>query len=688
MSIRSDNPIRRLEDDVLGRSAAARSFARQILALDASEGVVIGVLGPWGSGKTSFVNLARHEFERNAVPVIEFNPWMFSGAEQLVDSFFVELAAQLKIRPGMDEIGKDLADYGDIFSGMGWLPLAGPWIERGRGALKVLSKVLEHRKEGVGGRRVKLEKALAKLEIPIIILIDDVDRLSTPEIRDIFKLVRLTASFPNVIYLVAFDRQRVEDALADIGLPGRSYLEKILQIAIDLPAIPDQVLNRQILSAVADALDGIAEPGPFNEEMWPDLFAEIVRPLIRNMRDVRRYAAAVRGTVRALEGQIALADVLALEAVRVFLPDVFTRLHAAVEGLTTTSGFSSGARGEPLRLKEQINSLVAASPAHADLVRTMVNELFPAGQRHIGGSHFGNDWKSVWLRNRRIAHEEILRLYLERVAGEGLRSFTDAEQAWSRFSDRDALDTFLRSLDKERLQDVIDSLMNYDGQFQPRDVVPGTIVLLNLLPDIPKRTGGMFELGSRFTVARVTVRLLRSLQGSSAVEAAVRQILPELTTLSSKRELILQVGHREGVGHKLVSAEAAKEFERSWRHEVRASPAQQLLKEWDLVRVLYLTKRDADPSEGALDLDSSPDMTLALLKASRSEVVSQTVGSRAIRRSPQLAWDVLTELYGDEATLLDRIEALKVTGPKGDDELMALVDKYLGGWRPNSFGED
>jgi predicted KAP-like P-loop ATPase len=87
--IRTDNPIRQSEEDTLGREKTAGTFPRQVLKLDASEGVVVGVLGPWGSGKTSFVNLARAEFDRAGVPILDFNPWMFSGAQQLVDSFFV-----------------------------------------------------------------------------------------------------------------------------------------------------------------------------------------------------------------------------------------------------------------------------------------------------------------------------------------------------------------------------------------------------------------------------------------------------------------------------------------------------------------------------------------------------------------------------------------------------------------------
>lgn len=56
---------------------------------------------------------------------------MFSGADQLVQSFFIELSAQLKLRPDLSEVGELVGDYGETFSGLGWLPLIGPWIERG-----------------------------------------------------------------------------------------------------------------------------------------------------------------------------------------------------------------------------------------------------------------------------------------------------------------------------------------------------------------------------------------------------------------------------------------------------------------------------------------------------------------------------------------------------------------------------
>ena len=174
---------------------------------------------------------------------------------------------------------------------------------------------------------MRIQAALRELQKPIVVVIDDIDRLDTREIQDVFKLVRLTANFPNVIYVLAFDRRRVEEALGEEGIPGRDYLEKIVQVGIDLPSVPVEVLNQATLSAIDAAIAPIENVGPFDEDSWPDVFMEVVRPLIRNMRDVHRYCAAISGTVRSLNGQISLVDVLALEAVRVFLPDVFQQLH-------------------------------------------------------------------------------------------------------------------------------------------------------------------------------------------------------------------------------------------------------------------------------------------------------------------------------------------------------------------------
>ena len=403
VSTAADQPIRQPEDNVLRRAEFARSLAKRVLEIDWSDGIVVGVLGPWGSGKTSVINLARPQWEDDGVKVLDFNPWMFSGTEQLIERFFFELSAQMRLLPDLAGIDRLLGNFG---SGLVGLLPPSPWTVPAQWLFRTLARI------GVGGpakilldRRAKIEKALKKLKKPIVVVLDDIDRLTTPEIRDIFKLVRLAASFPNIIYVVVFDRERVEEALGEQKkISGRDYLEKILLTSFDLPAVPDHVLDEQVTGAIEDSLSDVSNQGPFDGRAWTDVFIEIIRPLIRNMRDVRRYAIAIRGTVQDLDGQVALVDVLALEAVRVFLPDVFRLMHKSIDGLTTTSDNSAHLLAQ---LKEQVDQLIeAAADAdeakvnHAGVARALVERLFPGARWYLGGTQtpHGSGPKSEWLK--------------------------------------------------------------------------------------------------------------------------------------------------------------------------------------------------------------------------------------------------------------------------------------------------
>ena len=98
-----------------------------------------------------------------------------------------------------------------------------------------------------------------------------------------------------------------------------------------------------------------------------------MRPLIRNMRDVRRLAAAVQGTLGTLGTQVATADLIALEAIRVFLPDVFGRIRTSVGGLCTPSSGVWGAGSESPEHKKEIERLLGA--AEDDRERKVVDSM-------------------------------------------------------------------------------------------------------------------------------------------------------------------------------------------------------------------------------------------------------------------------------------------------------------------------
>ena len=126
---------------------------------------------------------------------------------------------------------------------------------------------------------------MAGLDKPIVVILDDIDRLETSEIRDVFKLVRLTASFPNILYLMAFDRvARTRKLWPSRACPAATTWRRSSRSPSTFLPFPRQALNRQVFSAIDAVLAGIDTPGHFDEQAWPDVYVEIIGPLIRNMR--------------------------------------------------------------------------------------------------------------------------------------------------------------------------------------------------------------------------------------------------------------------------------------------------------------------------------------------------------------------------------------------------------------------
>ena len=671
----SDNPIRLPEDDCLHRTEAAEDFTRQVLRLDVSEGAVAAVFGPWGSGKTSFVNLARTVFERENIPVLEFNPWLFSGAEQLAERFFSELLMQLRQTGQLKAAGEAIGKYGAALSGPAGVaagiaggPAAGPPVT----AMLRFAAALYRRPTSIVRHRKAAEDALRKSNTRIVVILDDTDRLSGPEIREIFKLVRLTASLPNLVYILPCDRERIERALneAGLGLSGGDYLEKIIQLTWNLPEIPRHVLSELTAAAIEEALSGLGDPGPFDEEAWRDIYPEIVRPLIRNMRDIRRYAMALSGTAVNLEGKVARHDLLALEAIRVFLPNVFRRLAAATDALTVTSPLQRMGRDHERlmtgdedsqdlnpRLKKTFNTLIEEGREHTAIVQATVRYLFPGGLAYQGhGGDFDGEFSGRQLWDRRVAHEHVFRFYLERVVSNDLVSFEYAKRALTLMADRDALDDFMRSLDPARLPDVLEHIWGFEDRFRIEDVEPGVVGLLNLLPDIPAFLSDMWMGGPSSFVRRVTLGLLRTQVDVTEREDLVTRILPEVRPLGGRMELVLQIGHRKDIGHRLVSEEAADRFERALRDEIGDASADTLAAETDPIRLLAFASDESEGPDRRLTDRSNPRLTFRMLRAAQAITSSGSLGSRAVRRENRLEWTRLSTLYGDEATLKARIE--------------------------------
>ena len=696
-----DAPIRSSAEDDLGRAPIAHAFAQSILELDASQGLVVAVMGPWGHGKSSFINLMREEFEgipkesdptpkesetRRALTVIDFNPWMFSGSDQLVDFFFTQIGAELKVKNKrrFRKIAKLLQKYGGILRpAFQLIPFPGAGAV---GDLIVGAAGTRNADRSVQKVKDDITEVLSKLEKPIVVVIDDIDRLTKIEIREIFKLVRLTASFPNIIYLLAFDRERVEQALSEDGVSGRAYLEKIVLLSFDVPQASEKLLRSRALAELERILSPVTN-ATLDEDRWPSAYSEVIEPLLSNIRDVTRYAISAKQTIKDLGDKVDLVDLLAMEALRVFRPEIFRRLPTLRNELAG-AGVIAGGAGK--RTRKDIEELFkdSADEGYSSAIESLLNEfpgnetvaallayVFPASQH----DHMSEEL-NTWRTERRMAHIDFLNLYFDRVMPDSLVAFRYSEYAVNLLNDRRLLENYLTKLPPETLEDVIDGLASYETKFTDDMVIPGSITLLNLIDTISKKKRrSLFDIAGGFAVRHVVIALLHRVDKEEEREKLTSQILEGLETYSSKLYLIDTIRYSNLGEKELVSETFAEQIYSNFVQTLQNTPPNKPSREWNAWRIYYEVR--INTGKTPLSPGNDPNLLRAVLYSLRFTTLPQSLDPLRDQSKDRLDWDNLVKLFGSEDKV--RTALVNIREKLGDDEVLRLADRYLQGWEPD-----
>ncbi|MEP9347810.1 P-loop NTPase fold protein [Xanthobacter sp. KR7-225] len=409
MSLSADHPIDRPNQDAFGFDPFARAIAKSIAALVSPEGLVIGVHGPWGSGKSSAVNLIKYHLASadlkgaGDLTLLEFNPWWFSGADTLALAFFSELGSAIskslpdKAKEAFQALGRKLGSASPLIEAAMNFATAGVAGGLSGGATKFVSDLLG------GGRTVQeehaeLAKALRESNKRYLVIIDDLDRLSADDALLIFKLVKSVGRLPNVIYLMVFDRELTEAAVAErFPSEGAHFLEKIIQATFELPPPEADDLRNLLLGNVSRIMGDVEED---RLTRFMNIFFDVVAPNIARPRDVVRLTNALEVTWPAVAGDVDQADFLAVETFRLFWPQVHRAIY---NNKALVCGHQLGFEPHALAKDECDRRLLASVPeAKQPDLRKALMRLFPALENAWSNRFYGADFGQEWRLQRRI----------------------------------------------------------------------------------------------------------------------------------------------------------------------------------------------------------------------------------------------------------------------------------------------
>nr|WP_247891234.1 P-loop NTPase fold protein [Azospirillum aestuarii] len=307
----------------MGRDGFVARLARALVTPDGrASGVVVGLTGPWGSGKSSLLNLLQAEIERRhpAAVVVRFDPWLVSGRDDVITQFFAELLATINAvgtaagRNGdaLRDLGAKLAGYAkDLAPAAGLVSLVPGAGAAAAGALKAAETLLT-RDRSLAAQRRELTTLLAGVAVPIVVLIDELDRIEDGEVRAVAQLVRAVADFPGLSYLLAYDRDRVVEALGGGNAErGAAYLEKIVQLEIPLPiAVGSETRSLFVAEFESATPAGVLPDGWHSDPRWTRLLAIATDGLLATPRDSRRVCGMYAVMAPMVAGEVDWLDLL------------------------------------------------------------------------------------------------------------------------------------------------------------------------------------------------------------------------------------------------------------------------------------------------------------------------------------------------------------------------------------------
>jgi len=284
--------------DRLNRTSFAERIGEALKLKADSSPLVVSLEGPWGYGKTSVINLINQYYESlkpgDRPVVFSFNPWMIGNAENLVQEFIVQFGSAVGMSSkakNVQDAAKQLLAYSKVFNVMKWIPGAEPWasvIEKVlSGVGSATEKIGELKNLNLDKKRTAVVSALKKIKRPIVVFIDDLDRLPPDEVFQMIRAVKAITDFPRTSFLIAFERHYIENSLTLYGIDDSgSYLDKIIQVRLHLPLIAEDDLH---LLAVSE-LQNLSETNltllfEGDQNRLSEIYNFSVKPLIRTPRE-------------------------------------------------------------------------------------------------------------------------------------------------------------------------------------------------------------------------------------------------------------------------------------------------------------------------------------------------------------------------------------------------------------------
>lgn len=692
----ADKALTEPAHDRLGYALFAKHLADSLCQMNFAEGFIIAVYGSSCSGKSTLVNFLVHYLkqkpEKEQPMIVPFNPWVFSGHDDITKRFFDQFQTVLSQRKYVPKGLKDrIADLGNIISE---IPV--PYAQAGN----VVAKLFDNKQKDTDDLKEEVEDTLEQQHPRTVVTIDDIDRLEADEIKQLFRILKAFPDFTNVVYVLVFDKEVVIKALGETqGVSAATYLEKTVQVAFDLPS-PDKILLRKLLFEKLNAVLADTPKHLFAQTRWANIYFQGIEHFITNLRDIVRLTNTLSVTYPSVKGEVNSVDFIAIEALRVFCPimyDIIRKNPKAFAGQADEQSFPGYTVDE---LKSVHNSWLAQLQDNdKEPVKQLLLRLFPKLEAVFGDNYYAAQQESTWRTQLRICSFEVFPIYFRLTLPEVELSNTEMKAILSLAKDAKAFGKHLVELANQKHFDgttevriFLEQLEDYTEQEIPVDCIFSIVQALYDVGDRLLRPEdepeGMFDFGNDIRIERIISKLLRRLDEPARFEV-LKETISNGNALSIIVRTVATLGQQQGKygvdesspeEEWLISEEHLKEIEKIALNKLRdAAEHNFLLQAPNLPEKLYYWQNWAEEEvkQWVQGMIANDEGLVNFLEKFLEKTFSKS-GSDGIKEIYRLDPKSL-EPYLDPSLVIDRIRSFDENTEFTENQTTALrqfIEEY------------
>jgi hypothetical protein len=292
-----------------------------------------------------------------------------------------------------------------------------------------------------------------------------------------------------------------------------------------------------------------------------------------------------------------------------------------------------------------------------------------------------------WKRERRVAHPDVLRFYLEKTLPTGVLPARVVADTIAKLGDEAALVASLDALTPEQLENALDRLRSHEDEYPAGCTAVALHVLLDRVSRIRRHTRHFFDMPPMWRLRLVGNSLLTRIESSDERMAVVRGVFGKLSSLSAKWELLMTAGYKaQEDEHLLVPKNQLEALAEELRAQVLAATATQLPEEHEAALLLGWAAGDGEHPRAA-ELLGDDKFLLSLLHTDLGQghwFAEGEVAQNVMQSLPR--WDDFERIFGADRwrarvrELIDRTP--KDSLNEATRQFLELAGRYLTGWRP------